>query len=726
MNETSSGSTSVIVFLQWSKQKFDFEITVPSNTAAPKFNGRSFKELVYKLTKVPVERQKIVVSRIKSESGRKIKWWKGVLRDDFDFCLTLAQQRDASAGEEPIELSVTLMGSAEILAPNQKKTVFVEDMTTAEKKAAEERDEAAAMANVAAMIPALQIPPSYRQPPTNVVSVNSEYEEDSAYDRLVHGFSQLRIDALLRRQQTPENPLKDPFPPPPQMLGRVVLTLGLEVQRAYVNDLAVLSQDGTLVSGMDDGHIHMWKHCQKVKDLIHQSAGGIGIFDAFPGVDSVLALDNSEGYSPAAFATAGRGCIRVWDSEGESLLGRSSPLPFASPTGLIRIPIGYRTDRDYNSVLCLAARFRTAPPPSRRPRLVPQDNAGRRRVQQIETSESLVVADLTNLSKSVQILYVDAAHGEKASPSNHNDNFGSNPGKAKPQLRSLFLKSPNPVTCMESWQDGHKTYLVVGDSLGGLMFWKLTISKPQLAPASYRGSQSASALRATPMNRNNNNENNAPRITCTKLRYLKIASLEDPTETRSAIACLKYLGVRKQLFVSTKEIPPTTIASMSYDDSGDVSTTCFPIKPPQAVHCINVDAIINKSHHDPLDFTLDGHKDVVQSILPLPNGDLVTAGGRLDATTKIWPRHKLLAATGVVSDQGETASIASMLDASFPPVLKKPDTANVAGYVFGMELLEDFKIKNGEDGNKSRRLNPRTFNPFAVAVAQYNVVKIVI
>mmetsp|Transcript_20007 Transcript_20007/g.49781 ORF Transcript_20007/g.49781 Transcript_20007/m.49781 type:complete len:84 (+) Transcript_20007:101-352(+) len=58
MNETSSGSTSVIVFLQWSKQKFDFEITVPSNTAAPKFNGRSFKELVYKLTKVPVERQK--------------------------------------------------------------------------------------------------------------------------------------------------------------------------------------------------------------------------------------------------------------------------------------------------------------------------------------------------------------------------------------------------------------------------------------------------------------------------------------------------------------------------------------------------------------------------------------------------------------------------------------------------------------------------------------------
>ncbi len=725
MDETSAGSTSVIVFLQWSKQKFEFEINVPTNSAAPKFTGRSFMELVYSLTKVPVERQKIVVSRIKSDSGRKIKWWKGVLRDDFDFALTLWQQRDANHGIGPIELSITLMGSAEILAPNQKKTVFVEDMTTAEKDAAEERKQAAAMANVTAMIPALQIPPSYRQPPTEGGSVNCEYEEDRAYDRLVHGFSQLRIDSLLRHQQTPQNLSHDPYPPPPQMLGRVVLTLGLEVQRAYVNDIAVLSQDGTLVSGLDDGHIHMWKHCQKVKDFIHESAGGIGIFDAFPGVDSVLALDNSKGYSPAAFATAGRGCIRVWDSEGESLLGRSSPLPFASPTGLIRIPIGYRTDRGFNHVLCLAARFRVAPPRSRRPRLVPQDSVGRRRVQQIENSESLVVADLTNLSKSIQILYVHTAHGERANPSNHNDNFSSNPGKAKPQLQSLFLKSPNPITCMESWSDGHRTYLVVGDSLGGLMFWKLSMSKPQL-----NISQSASALRASRRTHgnlgNNNNDSSAPKLTCKKLRYIKIASLEDPTETRSAIACLKYLDIRKQLFVSTKEIPPINIAAMSYDDSGEVETTCFPIKPAQAVHCINVDAIINKSHHDPLDFTLDGHKDVVQSILPLPNGDLVTAGGKLDATTKVWPRAKLLAATGIATDQGDTASIISMLDAAFPPVLKKADTANLAGYCFGMELLEDFKRKNSDDGNKNKRQNPRAFNPFAVAVAQYNVVKIVI
>ena len=743
MDEIGTGSTSVFVFLQWSKQKFEFKVAVPNPSTtvdgSAKFTGRSLMDVVYSHTKVPVERQKIVVSKTKSNSGRKIKWWKGVLWEDFDFSSVLSQ--DATGTGEPIELSATLMGTAEVLAPNHKKTIFVEDMTPSEKKVAEEREMKKSMANVAAMIPALQIPPSYRQLPTDAGSINSDYDEDRAYDRLVHGFPQLRIDALLRHQQNPKNQSlrEDAYPPPPQLLGRVVMTLGLEIQRAYVNDLAVLSRDGTLVSGLDDGHIHMWKHCQKAKDFVHQSAGGIGIFDAFAGVDSVLALDSSKGDSPAAFATAGRGCIRIWDSEGESLLGRSSPLPFTSPTGLIRIPIGHKADKDNNNILCLAARFRVAPPPSRRPRLVPQDSVGRRRVEQIQNTESLVVEDLTKLSKSAQILYVDNVnHSESTTSSAHNEAFGSNTGKAEPTLRSLLVNSPNPITCMESWKDGNKTYLVVGDNLGGVMFWKIAMATPPLAAASSRGSHPASMLHASPpttvdprndnSNSNNNDDSNAPRLTCTKLRYLKIASLEDPTETRSAIACLKYLSVTKQLCVSTKEIPPTNIALMSIGDSRseDVSTTCFPIKPAQAVHCISVDNIINKSHIDPLDFTLDGHKDVVQHILSLPNGDIVTAGGKHDATTKVWSWARIRAATGEHTEQGDTTSIVSFLDASPPPILKNASSNNLAGYVFGMALLEDFKGRSSDDIESKGSKSQFDCNPFAIAVAQYNVVKIVI
>lgn len=743
-SDRSVGPTSVIVFLQWSKQKFQFEIVVPPfrKNGSENFTGRSLMDIVYWRTKVPVERQKIVVSKSKSNSGKNIKWWKGVLWEDFDFSSALslqgANEMGANWEPEPIQLNITLMGSAEVLAPNQKKTKFVEDMTPSEKQAEEEKETADAMSNVAAMIPALQIPPEYRQPPVNAVSMNSEYDEDRAYDRLVHGFSQLRIDALLRHQQNPRNQSlkEDAHPPPPQLLGRVAMTLGLEVQRAYVNDLAVLKRDGTLVSGLDDGHIHMWKYCQKGKDIVHESAGGIGIFDAFRGVDSVLALDNNYGTTPASFATAGRGIIRVWDSEGKPLLGRSSPLPFASPTGLIRIPVGYKAaaERDNTKVLCLAARFRVAPPPSRRPRLVPQDSAGRRRVQQIEQTESMVVEDLTKLSKSVQILYVDTAESRPNSDA-PGARTGNTAGQAQPNLCSMFLNSPNPVTCMESWKDGTNTYFVVGDSLGGVMFWRISMAPPKPASTPAFGARIASALRgarsssSNGRNENNgNNENNGgPILTCTKLKYLKIASHDDPTETRSAIACLKYVSETRQLFVSTKEIPPTTIASMTLDDEEGFRTICFPIRPAQAVHCISVDNIITKSHLDPLDYTLDGHKDVVQHILSLPNGDLLTAGGKLDATTKVWPWAKLRAATSGHTEQGESVSIASLLDASPPPVLRNASSNNIAGYVFGMELLDDHKSRSiDDDGETKNSKSQFDCKPFAIAVAQYNVVKIVI
>jgi hypothetical protein len=681
------------------------------------------------------------------------------MKQDYDFSSVLAGYDDSTSlgtiYSEPIELSVTLMGTADVLAPlnnNQNKnknnniTIFREDMTPFEKKEEERRELMDSMGNVAAMIPALQIPPVYRQPPEkDNDSAVSDYEEDRAYDRLVHGCSQLRIDALLKQQKRKREQPKDEedpygFPSPrSQLMGRIVMTMGLQLQRAYVNDLAVLNQDGTLVSGLDDGHVHMWKNCQKVNDIVHQSAGGIGIFDAFPGVDSVVALDHDKG-SPAAFATAGRGVIRVWDSEGEPLLGRSSPLPYTSPTGLVRIPI--RSSSSKNNILCLAARFRVARPPSRRPRLVPQDNAGRQRVQDIERSEAMVNEDLTNLSKSVQVLYFDTASRIATSGSSTNTDtntrnatFGNNDGNANPNptLRSLFLNMPNPVTALASWKDSNTDFLVVGDDRGGITFWKIA----QATASSMRGSRSTSLLhgsRATGIDRNNNN--NDPRLTCTKIRYLKISSLEDPTESQSAIACLKYVEETKQLFISTKEIPPTPISSSPSDDSlsRECPTTIFPLKPPQAVHCISVDAILNSNHdhHDPLDFTLDGHKDVVTCILPLPNGDLVTSGGKMDATTQVWSRSQLRGAAARIREQDgvngglDNYSVA-FLDASPPPpILTEATTINLCGYVFAAELLEDFKSKENGGGKGDKSNSNSADNPFAIAVARYNVVKIVI
>jgi len=684
---TDSGSVSirVSVFLKWTKKLIEFEITIPTlpsniddnDGSFTKFTGKSFKDVVYSLTKVPVDRQKIVVAKSKTS---KIKWWKGILKDDFDFSSTLiAQEDNVNAGEaKTIELRATLMGTAEVLASKEEhtQTVFIEDMTPAEKKAEELREMMDSMDKVAAMIPALQIPPQHRQPGNSsnnnedenkesvddaMMPIVSEFEETRAYDRLVHGFSQLRIDALLRRQQ------KKPQSQQP-LVGRAVMTMGLELQRAYANDLTVLNQDGTLVSGMDDGHVQMWKHCQRIRDFIHQP-----VHNSFPGVDSVLTLDNNE-QSSVSFATAGRGCIRFWDSEGDSLpLLVRSPLPYGSPTGLVKMPVKHPAGT--KNLLCLASRFRIVFPPSRRPRLAPQDDEGRRRIAEIEATEERTNEEISQLSKTVQILFAEIGSDK--------DSNGN------PTLQYKFLHMPHPVTALESWNDNGNVILAVGDNQGGIMLWRIN----------------ASMDAAVGNSRN-------PSLSCTKLKYIRTTSLENTTQSRSSIVCMKYLSETKQLLVSTREIAPVSLSPLSID-ALDVATTNLPLQLPQAVQSIKVDGILDGSqqHDTTVLFSLDGHKDVVHCLLPLPNGDLLTAGGKLDATTQIWSRSQLREAGEGKESVLTTAAVANL--------------CKDAGYIFAAKVLQDFKGKGSSTGSSSSDSQVDQ-SPFAIAVARYNVVKIVI
>eukprot|EP01083_Nonionella_stella_P153555 493543_1 len=52
------------------------------------------------------------------------------------------------------------------------------------------------------------------------------------------------------------------------LLGEVAMTMGMELRRAYVNSITVL-HNGTLVSGLDDGHVHLWRRGALIQDLIH-------------------------------------------------------------------------------------------------------------------------------------------------------------------------------------------------------------------------------------------------------------------------------------------------------------------------------------------------------------------------------------------------------------------------------------------------------------------------
>jgi WD40 repeat protein len=64
---------------------------------------------------------------------------------------------------------------------------------------------------------------------------------------------------------------------------------------------------------------------------------------------------------------------------------------------------------------------------------------------------------------------------------------------------------------------------------------------------------------------------------------------------------------------------------------------------------------------------LNGHKDVVQCICELPNGDLLTGGGKLDATLQLWKQEQDITvqteSAKTLSDVGYVFSLATLPDA---------------------------------------------------------------
>lgn len=123
---------SIPITLKWSKQVFSFTIQNGDT-------GRSFKEQVYQLTKVPIERQKLLLSS-KSKKVSSIAWKKS-LADDFVFVLVV----DDNTAGSPSPLIVMLSGSAEAVAQAPiERTRFVEDMTEDERNEEEKAKDQAA------------------------------------------------------------------------------------------------------------------------------------------------------------------------------------------------------------------------------------------------------------------------------------------------------------------------------------------------------------------------------------------------------------------------------------------------------------------------------------------------------------------------------------------------------------------------------------------------------
>lgn len=217
-------------------------------------------------------------------------------------------------------------------------------------------------------------------------------------------------------------------------------------------------------------------------------------------------------------------------------------------------------------------------------------------------------------------------------------------------------------------------------------------------------------------NRSGNNQQQHP----FSFQYYAYFHLKPETGSSScSIACLHPLADGR-LAVSTdtstsvvssttSSVPPNQIISVPISRAVFVLNFTESGGSPRVI--ANVDAILN------------GHpQDAVQCLLGLPNGDLVTGGGKMDATLQVWNASQLKqrhddsvtqqqrqeGANDNVNDgtTTETAIMSSVVTLSHKTLKDEK-----IGYVFALALLSDHK---------------KDSNHFAIAAARYNQVKIIL
>uniref|UniRef100_A0A7S3KZU4 Ubiquitin-like domain-containing protein n=1 Tax=Amphora coffeiformis TaxID=265554 RepID=A0A7S3KZU4_9STRA len=608
-------SETISVTLKWNKQVFSLAIPVGEGAV-------DFKRRVQAATGVPLHRQKLMTK----------KGWKGPLKDDATL--------DAATVSSTPSIIVTLIGSAETLAdgPSQK-TTFIEDLTPEELQAAEEAQAQAAMTTAEGMIPVLQLPPHRR---------DDEKQEMYQYNRLVTGLPQRQIEQELRKQQKQKQQGET------LLQGNVVMNLGLELRRAYINDLAVLV-DGTCVSALDDGHVQLWKHGAQQQDIVH-APGAEG------GVDSVVALKQQHSnYSSAttttmAFATAGRGSIQFWSAAGDAIISLGSGMPGTTPSSLVAVygGIGQNNDDgdDDYTITCLAARYHVTRQvnPSQF-HLPPRTEEERRRRALAEAQERMVQENLGKAARSVQILYSIQRKDDESS-------------QTFPRISSKILDPSSgpegaaPITCLACvFVPGQGRFLVAGDTQGGLRIWR--------------------ALRST-------TTSSSTDIEFTECGFYQMT----PPSSGCRIVCMEPLSDGR-LAVATDSVHSTTESLLG--------ATALPTQAPRAVHILDFSGAATAPR---IQSTLTGHsQDAVICMCQLPDGGLLTGGGKLDATLQLWSCSQVKGKETYGDDSVSTVYAQSS------------KVLSDVGYVFALAVLTDAK-------------NDSSY--YAVAAGRYNTVKIII
>jgi WD40 repeat protein len=453
------------------------------------------------------------------------------------------------------------------------------------------------------------------------------------YNRLVTGLPQHQINDMLIGRSN-RNTTSSSFRP--LLCGEVAMTMGQELRRAYINSIDVL-HDGTIVSGLDDGHVQLWSRGRLLKDARHAS-NCVEHVRTLPPPPSSLGVEEEEEDGPS-FVTAGGGMICLWNEMGEIIWSRGAPSG-TSPASIACGRIGHITDE---SPTYLAACFRvTREVDLNQFRLVPQNDAERQRREDALARERMIQHELLEVTRTIKLWMYNG----KSQASNSGDGASS----SSVGVREMFIhfdsqEETASITHLLHMDSGQ---LASGDSSGVIRVFVWS-----------------------PLQEGGLSELNPPRQS-TLIHF----------RGGYSIACLAK--VHNQLLAVS--LQPGGNSTVDYP-----SAIAHDVISPFGIYILD--------NRGTLKTSLVAHTDIVRCICPLPDGSLLSAGGKLDATVRMW--DSVIISDAVTTCESSKEGMKVVSDAT---IMKEP------GYVFDLKVLSD---SNGS-------------SVYAIAAARYNVIKIII
>ena len=607
------------ITLKWGKQ------TLNPTIIGQQISGLDLKQQIYQLTNVPPTRQKLLCPKL----------WKGALKDTDPII----------PDNIPENTKITLIGTAETLVEKsmEERPRFVEDMTDEEiwqlQRQQQQQNDGGNNDHPIIDIVALQ-----KEHGMNRDDGKMEMYE---YNRLVTGLPHRQIDDMLRKrleiadggeEQQQQQQHKQSILSSTELHGELAMTMGLQLRRAYINSLAVL-HNGTLISGLDDGHVQLWRRGIMVKDARHN---GVCVDEvvAFPSGDSSGRSSSSTTTTVVpAFATAGDGTICLWTVDGNCIMS----LPCFPGTTVASLAVGItnaRSSMHHHHQYYLAACFRvTREIDPNQFRLPPQNEAERRRREAAELREQMIQNQLLDVSRRVKVWIYDKSQRDA-----NNGGVLFREEMITPHSSNVEIESIAPSVTKIVDMSGN---LVCGDVRGIQIF-----------------------------DQNRDIQPSFQRKLALQFQYL------------CDIDCMQPLHGHL-LAVAVSRIS---------DEEGLVPADAVGLQIPIArgVYIVDTESASVRA-------ILNGHSDRVKCICPLPDGGILTAGGKFDATTQLWCSDALLKVTK--TSQGEDEDSEETVILSKAKKLKNP------GYVFDLKVLPD--SKNGS-------------NVYAIAAARYNTINIII